>query len=101
MGKLTSQINLPNPDELKRVPFLVKLEIAIWLIWAVYMPKLPLPFPVHYAILSTFCMFMVFPIMPHKALAIPIVIGIGLSGGLLLSGGHYVPTTFKKGTNFR
>ena len=91
MGKPNREINSISAKDFARVPFLVKLKIAIWLFWAVDMPKLPLPFPVHYAILSTLCMFMLLPVMPHNPLAIPIVIGGGLSGGLLLSECRYLP----------
>jgi hypothetical protein len=70
--------------DLKRAPFLVRLKIAAWLFWAVYMPRLSLPFPLHFAILASLCMFVLLPVMPYHPMALPIVIGGGLAGGLLL-----------------
>jgi hypothetical protein len=91
MGKTNKRITSISNEDLKRTPYLLKLKIAIWLFWIVYMPKLPLPLLIHFAILASLCMFILLPVMPHHPLAIPIVIGGGLAGGLLLSGGHYVP----------
>jgi hypothetical protein len=86
MGKQNRKTNSISARDLQRVPFLIKMKVAIWLFWCVNMPKLPLPFPMHFAILSSLCMFILLPVMPHHPLAIPIVIGGGLAGGLLLTG---------------
>jgi hypothetical protein len=59
-----------------------------------------LPTPVHFALMAVLCMFILLPIMPLLPLAIPIVIGGGLAGGLLLIGGSYGrPRILSKGND--
>lgn len=46
-----------------------------------------LPVPMVYAAFAGLCMFILLPVMPLHPMSIPIVIGGGLAGGLLLIGG--------------
>jgi hypothetical protein len=42
--------------------------------------------PVHFSILAALCMFILMPVMPLKPMAIPVIIGDGISGALLMTG---------------
>jgi hypothetical protein len=60
------------------------LKIA-WRVWcAVHPPPSP---PVHFGIVTGMCMVILMLVVPDHPMSIPIVIGGGLSGGLLLMGG--------------
>lgn len=78
-----------KPEEWKQIPLWLKLKIAIQLIWAVYIPMPTLPIPIHFGVLCSLCTFIMMAFVPMHPLAIPIVIGGGLAGGLLLVGGKY------------
>jgi len=60
------------------------LFYAIWL----HTRRPALPAPVHFSLVASLCMFALLPIMPHHPLAIPTVIGAGISFALLLQGGN-------------
>jgi hypothetical protein len=83
MGKLVCSISL---EDLEKVPTWLKIKIAIWLFWVVYIPALPLPLLVHLSILTTLCSFFLLTIFPHHRLTIPAAIGGGISFALLLTG---------------
>jgi hypothetical protein len=78
-----------NPEEWKRVPFWIKLKIAIWLIWVVYLPLPALPRPIHYSVIASLMMFLILSAMPHHPMMIPVTIGGGLAAGLILAGVKY------------
>jgi hypothetical protein len=87
MGKPIREINL---EDLVKVPTWVKIKIAIWLFWVVYIPALPaLPPPIHFGVVANLFMFLLLPIMPHHIMAIPIAFGGGLAGALLIVGGSH------------
>jgi hypothetical protein len=52
--------------------------------------------PIHFAILSALVMFILLPAMPLHPMSIPIVIGGGLAGGLLLIGGRDAKSTSRE-----
>lgn len=84
MGKPIREIRL---EDLERAPTWLKIKIAIWLFWVVYIPALPaLPLPIHFGVLASLCTFLLLTFMPHHLLALPIAFGGGLSLALLLMG---------------
>jgi hypothetical protein len=78
-----------NLNHLNRWHLLMILYLARWL----YLKqRMRLPMPISFAIMASLSLFVLLSVLPHHLLAIPIAIGGGLSGGLLLIGGRYVPT---------
>jgi hypothetical protein len=87
MGKSTRAISIKDWE---KIPTWLKIKIAIWLFWVVYIPALPcLPKPIHFGLIATLFTFVLLPIMPHNFIAIPIAFGGGLVGALLLCGRRY------------
>jgi len=84
----------PTPEQWERLPITSQIYIYLLVWYSCFLPRLVRPpIPVHYGLLSSLCMFLLIPIMPHVPLAIPTVIGGGLAGGLLLMGGCYAKAT--------
>ena len=84
----------PTQIQWERVPKIRRWYLFFIVLWLCALPKLDkLPAPVHFAILASLCMFLLLPVMPHEPLAIPIIIGGGLAGGLLLTGKYYESTS--------
>jgi len=84
--RMTKEPNPPSHEEWQRLPPWVQLRIWWW-VWCSVHPGPPAP--VHFAYMASLCMFILMPVMPLHPMAIPIVIGGGLCGGLLLMGGVY------------
>jgi len=74
----------PTPEQWKRIPERIRWKIFILVLLARLFPELPAP--LHFSVLASLCMFVLLPVMPHHVMAIPIVIGGGVSGALLLMG---------------
>jgi hypothetical protein len=60
--------------------------------WIYFKQRMHLPRPVMFSLLCSIIMFALLSILPSHPLVIPIVIGSGLSGALLLIGGKNAAT---------
>jgi hypothetical protein len=79
----------PTASEWARLPGCARWRIAI-LVWsACHIVKGGVPRPVHFGLVAGLLMFVLLPIMPPHPMSIPIVIGGGLAGALLIMGGIY------------
>lgn len=76
----------PTKTEWDRLPRLVRWKIFLLVWWNVGLAKPALPLPVHFGILFALCEFAIMPIAPSHPMSIPVVIGGGLAGALLLVG---------------
>jgi hypothetical protein len=54
--------------------------------WLYLWQRVRLPFPMHFSVVASLVMFALLPIMPDQPMAIPVVIGGGLAGALLING---------------
>lgn len=82
----------PTRIQWELIPKIRRWYLFFLVLWFCALPKLTkLPAPVHFAILASLCMFLLLPVVPHHPLAIPIVIGGGLAGGLFISGSCWFP----------
>jgi hypothetical protein len=82
----------PTQIQWEQVPKIKRWYLFFLVYWYCALPKLACPpAPVHFAILSSLCMFLLLPVVPHHPMSIPIVIGGGLAGGLFISGIRYIP----------
>jgi hypothetical protein len=91
-----TKYNPPTPEQWERLPRASKIYIYLIVLRNCCIPKLRgLPGPIHYSIVSTLCMFLLLPLMPHHPITIPTVIGGGLAGGLLFMVKKYVSETEK------
>jgi hypothetical protein len=79
-------IDPPTPEQWERLPIQSRLYILLLVLWHAGLPALPLPLPVHFGILMCLTTFMLLPILPDHPMSIPIGIGGGICGALLLVG---------------
>jgi hypothetical protein len=59
-------------------------HLALWECW---LPKVP--WHVHVLITTALCSIVLMTVVPLRPMSIPVVIGGGVAGGLLISGGKY------------
>ncbi len=59
--------------------------VLFYVLW-VHLRRPALPKPVHFALAACLCMFILLPLMPAHPLAIPTVIGTGISFTLIAKG---------------
>ena len=62
--------------------------MLFYILW-LHLRRPALPRPVHFSVLASLLMFALLPVMPQHPMAIPIVIGGGLCGALLIMGGSH------------
>lgn len=89
MTKTNDDYPPPTPEQWGRLPLNSKIYIFFLVWWSCCLPRLPLPLPVHFGVLSALCSFALMPLMPHRLIAFPIILGGGLAGALLLIGGNH------------